>query len=463
EPGYRRPIGPLDTHGTHVMDLAGGRPIDTVETAARPLVAVEVPPLATLDTSGGHLASYVLQAVHRILHWADTWPDPRGNGAVRVSVVINFSYGISAGPKNGQGFLEREIARLVDARNAEGLTTKVVVPAGNNYRDQLTGGVTVPFGETAAFDWCVIPADQSVSFLELRAPQGSPFTLTLTPPDGASVTVAVPAAGGASVHEWTKDGTTLGAIYVQPAPATSGMVLVTVALGPTIAFDGRARTPAGAYRIAVANTAPGPDEIALTLWVDVQRDDTPSGYPIYGRQSYLDDQGVAAVDPVLKSWDAPGPASAVQRAGTMSAFATSASDHIFAVGGAYPDDNSYDNDDPDLREPTWYTSAGPTRDPGARDPALAAISEEGRGLYGVLAAGTYSGSVSAVSGTSAAAPQVTRGIVDILTANPAASRADILQGLLGQGMFPAPDPRLGAGVLPDPPKAEQRPLRRRYP
>jgi hypothetical protein len=47
-----------------------------------------------------------------------------------------------------------------------------------------------------------------------------------------------------------------------------------------------------------------------------------------------------------------------------------------------------------------------------RTPDLAAVSEESPALPGVLAAGTYSGSVAILNGTSDAVPQVTRALAD---------------------------------------------------
>lgn len=451
EPGFRQPVGLLDSHGTHVMDLAAGAPMQQAP-ADRPIVAVEVPALATLDTSGARLNSFALQALMRVIDWADSWTDPDTGETVRVSLVVNFSFGISAGPKDGTGFLETEMGRLIDARNAEGLPTKLVLPSGNNYRDQLTAAAQVPAGESRSIDWRVLPADHSVSYLELRLPTAAKSEVTLTTPNGDSVTVGRDPA----VHAWTgADGTPLGAVYIRPSPSVAGRTRITIALAPTVGFDpARPRAPAGAYRVTISNTGTA----ALPFWADVQRDDTPTGYPIHGRQSYLEDDGVRDRDPDLKDYDRPTASSAIRRAGTMSAFATSASPHIFAVGGSFADDTRPGMGVPEATEPSYYTASGPTRAPAAHNPALGAITEEGRAHPGVMAAGTFSGGTSLVSGTSAAAPQIARGIVDILADDPTADRDEIIAGLLRHA--PQNGARLGAGVVKGLLEKRRRPQRR---
>jgi hypothetical protein len=75
--------------------------------------------------------------------------------------------------------------------------------------------------------------------------------------------------------------------------------------------------------------------------------------------------------------------------------------------------------------PSGRVAARPTKDAGGNPlygPDMAAVSEESPVLPGVLAAGTYSGSVAILSGTSVAAPQVTRALADQI-ANPAIAQS----------------------------------------
>ncbi|MBM7067391.1 S8 family serine peptidase [Actibacterium sp. 188UL27-1] len=452
--GYRRPFAMMQTHGTHVMDLAGGAPCDTLNAQDHPLVAVELPPLATIETTGGRLDTYILQALQRILDWVDHWPG--ANGPIRVPVVINLSYGVTAGPKNGSGFLEREMARLIDARSAEGVPTKVVLPSGNAFRAQLTGAFRVRGGKAKGFDWQVQAGDQSISYLELRVPKGAPCTITLTPQSGPAATVKLDGSATSQLWQWAGGAAPRGAVYVQPAPANAGLMRVTIALAPTATpgLPGRS-APAGTYRVTVANR--GKRGATMDVAVDVQRDDTPSGYPIYGRQSFIDDAQMGARDRVTQSYTRPRARSAVTRRGTLSAFTTGASDNMFVIGGAHADDTRFGRDSTTARQPARYTSSGGN----GRDPDLAYVSEEGRMLEGVLAAGTFSGGAATLSGTSAAAPQATRAVVDVLTATPQVSKAQIIDQILRPDPVSSSRRRLGAGVAASAPSTAGRVPRKR--
>ena len=68
--------------------------------------------------------------------------------------------------------------------------------------------------------------------------------------------------------------------------------------------------------------------------------------------------------------------------------------------------------------PVRYTSAGPTSGSARSRPApdLTAPSEDSIACHGILSAGTRSGSVVAMNGTSVAAPQFARWLADQIAA-----------------------------------------------
>ena len=216
-----KPIAFRTAHGTHVMDLACGHDPRDVDGRAPPILAVQLPNAVTADTSGVNMGSYVLQALRLIMLWADKLD--RGGPA---PLVVNFSYGILAGPKDGTHYLEREIDRLVNHRNKTRRTT-VVLPAGNAYRDRTTAQIALEVGSTKALDWVLLPDDGTPSYLEIwferEAVQGisPPVEIALTPPGSHLIgRNPMPARGRCCVLE--RGGEPVYAIYYDGPEAGLG-------------------------------------------------------------------------------------------------------------------------------------------------------------------------------------------------------------------------------------------------
>jgi hypothetical protein len=370
----------------------------------------------------------------RILHWADTTYVDKDKKPVPASVVINISYGILAGPKDGTGFLEREIARLVRLRNQRlkgQAKTVVVLPSGNGFRERTRARMALSSGEAAQTILRVQPQDMSVTFVEIWIPKANGLTLKITPPLGCPQEINLSKAP--QIFDWVRDNHhTIGRIYVQDPPLTNKRRIM-LALCPTINHDPKEFTvPTGAYGLAITNK--GKQE--ATVDIDVQRDDTPSSFRRYGRQSYLDGPEVDRLDPSTLDRLMPDESKGdVTRSGTMSAHATSTEDDIIVVGGAF--------DRHALQEQAaLYSASGLGLSCGG--PALAAVSEETRVHPGRLAAGFFSGSTVVFSGTSMAAPLVARAIVERLLES---KGVDYDLSDLIRAPFASKDARLGIGVM----------------
>ena len=191
-----RPFGAAFTHGTQVLDLAAGWPMG--QAPDRPILAVQLPQLATLESWGARLDLFVLLAVQRLLHWADHAQE--AGMAVRAPLVINLSYGVLAGPKDGSGLVESEIARWVAARNAEGIATAVVLPSGNGYRTNAHAAFSLAAEESGAVTLRLKPDDQSVSFVEMWLDGLEAVRLQIVPPQGRAIDAVIGA--GNRVLEW---------------------------------------------------------------------------------------------------------------------------------------------------------------------------------------------------------------------------------------------------------------------
>ena len=406
-----RPLGLRAGHGTWVADIAAGYPMESAPSD-RPIVAVELPDYAVADTAGQRLEVFVLMGLRRILNWCDDWnstPGKPGSGT-RVPVVINISLGNTAGPKDGTGFLETEIARLVDARNADGYATRVVIAAGNTYRDRLTARFDLEEGKSETIDWRVQADDRSPSFLEIRVPKEGTVKVTIAPPDGVAQTIAP-----GKYYDLMMQGDLVGRIYQPPPEVSAKDRTIILALAPTqTAVRKGRRAPHGTWRIGFQNNG-----VSAQVRLDVQRDDSLSGWPPYGRQSWLDHEASRNRDRETGVMDQPEGASPVVRTHTLSAHATGSSPNVLVVGGAM----ALDGHSPADWKPTRYTASGPgyawpvEEDNARPGPDLSAVSEDGPATPGLRAAGYMSGSTAVFSGTSGAAPQVTRALVDALAQN----------------------------------------------
>lgn len=429
-----RPHGFSQTHGTQVLDLAAGWQMESAPVD-RPIMAVQLPQLATLETWGARLDLFILLGLQRLFHWADRWVE---DGQLRrAPLVVNISYGVLAGPKDGSGLIEAEIARLVAARNAEGVPTAVVLPAGNGFRDNCHAEMILPPGRAKEVTLRLLPDDQSVSFVEIWLTGLERLRLSITPPQGARFDRLIQPNDAA--YDWQGHlgaglMQTMARIYVRPYPALPGATAARTRL--TIAFLPSQNhevphqvVPAGAYQIQLANEGGR----LLTAQIETQRDETPPSFPVWGRQAYLDHAMAHGWDDETADYTAPTEPSPLTRTGTLSAYATAAVPGVVVVGAAF------DRDSRATAAP--YSASGPT--PGRARPDLAAVADESRAHPGVMAAATLSGGVTMFSGTSAAAPQVTRALVAALAANPGLDLGDV-SGLIAG---PLTDPRLGQGIM----------------
>ncbi|RCW86813.1 hypothetical protein DFP89_104200 [Paracoccus lutimaris] len=447
-----RPVGFRAGHGTHIMDIAAGFPAENAPTD-RPIVAVELPDYVIEDTTGARLEAFCLMAMRQILRWVDDWGTTTPGEGSRVPVVVNISLGNAAGPRDGTGFLEQELTRLAAAREASAddsdrVATKIVIAAGNSYRSRLAGKIQLSALQTETVDWCVPPGDKSASYLEIRANNPARMEITFEEPGGG--VRKLPAGKGVVLKSGER---VVGRLFQHEE---AGDAVLTLALAPTLALDAPfAQAPAGTYRLTFHNT--GDD--TLNIGLGIQRDETLSGYPLYGKQSYLDHPTVKERDPVTGDHDLPESRSPVGRENTISAFSTSTQPQLFVVGGAVASKVDDTTDAPEAPA-TRYTGSGPTSGNAPRNgPDLAGIAVDAPATPGQRAAGYFSGSSVVFDGTSTATAHVTRRMVDVLISKGGAilDHHDMLKAVLDVARLPhrRQDQRLGHGIL----KAETAPGR----
>ena len=440
----------LFSHGTHVLDVAAGA--DPFFTASDedirvrnwPLLGVQLPPEAVEDTSGTRFETHVVMGVRWILARLDELYSNR------PPVIINVSLGILAGPKNGTKFLEyqiaRELARYPDAQ--------VVYAFGNNYRSRQVAYFEAVGGTGAERDrqiaWMAPPDDFTASYLEIQL-EGKDelpeeFMIGLTDPAGKSLPLAaVPSGGFVSLNNAA--GQTYARVYHvpsrllerRPGADLRTRAIYLLALAPTACRGhGDILAPSGEWTVSLRNDQVESENIIL----QIQRGDTAPGYEPLGRQSYFDGPNAYTFDPETQEYNGLGPGP-ITHQGTHSALTTvhpsvpaDVAGRIHRAAGAI-----WRGDD-EPRPADYSAQAAAWSD---FPPTDCAISEDGYALEGVLASATTSSSIEALSGTSAAAPQVTRALA--MTAE-----AELSPGSPGPApLIPVLDPeavkRLSSGVL----------------
>ncbi|MDZ4367952.1 MAG: hypothetical protein U0987_13140, partial [Afipia sp.] len=407
------------SHGSHVMDAAAGlRPsADQGDLDLMRIIAVQLPAAITADTTGFRKDAFVLSALHYIFERADAIAAAYlDDEAAPLPLVVNFSYGFTGGPHDGSDRLEVAIARLIEARQAQRKPTTLVMPSGNSFGDRMNGEIPVDrlrTGMSYPIPWRLQPNDRTSSYLEIWLPamvgDAPEFDLRITEPRGIvcqtgsplTFTCAVQSqAGGlpALSQKLMLSGKMIGLCVVERY--NDAWLRVVIALAPTEPGNpALPAAPSGRWTIALSKTEGS--ELDAPVACRIQRDNDPFGYLRGARQSYFDDDADLrfTADGAASRIENP-PSSFVRRLGSLNGLATH--DKVLVVAGCYGHSG----------RATEYGAAGPLRkgaDPaGPGDVRLAAISDESTALRGVLAAGTRSGSVVRLSGTSMAAPKVAR-------------------------------------------------------
>ncbi len=404
------------THGGHILGLSAGNdphlPAPILPDEVQ-IVAVQLPNTVAWDTSGFGKEMFMLAALHYVFCRADEIA--RACGTAPLPLVVNFSYGWSAGRHDGQSGLELSMEELLTRRRLIEPRTAIVLPMGNTFASRMHAQFTAAeMGQGAArIGWRLPPGDRTSSYLEIWLPEGldpAGWEVRLTPPPGTVLDAgdrialspdpdADPVGDPRRFVEIELGGRNVGQLSVDLDRGTRWRVIVAVI--PTAESGRGRRLPAGLWTIEID---PGEGRRlgagqTLDLWV--QRDDDPETMRMGGRQSRLE-----------------GPPGLVRGFGCYSAIcgAPSATRVAGSVGGT--------------DRAASYSSAGGLRTDAAglvawgAQPTLAAPSDESAALPGLRSIGTVSGSGARLVGTSAAAALASRWMV----ANAAAGR-DLFEGL----------------------------------
>jgi hypothetical protein len=442
----RQPLRAALTHGTHVLDLAAGYDWRTETEAAkkRPIIAVQLPSQVAENLSDTWLAQCLKRALDWILVKADELSaelspecDPGTKKKRRLPLIVNGSFASMAGPQDGASDVERRITQFVESYRGDGpedLCT-VVLSAGNSLQLRDAARMDIDEHRVGEISWRLQPDDKTPNFVQIWLPKVSAVCdpdrtqeveVSLEPP-GEESDSGKPSRLDEAV-EWKIGDHVRARIYHQCFPRPGGSrECITIATRPTAdnqISEPVVVVPSGLWKIKIKNL--GARELR-NIDLQIHRNDVGMFSRSGARQSYFDDREYKIFDPGsgrIRNDERKDPTcgTRVTRQGTLSSYAY-AKKGVLAVGGYRRFDG----------EPAVYSSAGRRRKDAngkfvdERAPDLAAVSEESPALPGVLAAGTYSGSVAVLAGTSVAAPQITRVLADKI-ADPESAEAVKIAG-----------------------------------
>ena len=383
-------------HGAAVALLAAGFAPDDPQARNHPLIAVNLPPKITEDSMGtlapvSILTSilFIITRARRLCRFIEARKGLPAR-SVKLPVVINLSFGLTAGACDGSSLLERFMDAVSDFGAPDLGPVHFVLPTGNNRQSRLFARLKP--GEDIG--WRIQPDDRTITPVEIWGPvhAGPPdggFQIIVTPPGLAPATTAFTAPWQYALLTGA-NGAELGRAYYTPRLLQDGTWRegATVIVNPTCPeLIGEPWAMPGEWRIGIdAASLEGEYQIA------VQRDEVIRGFHREARQSWLHDPAYQMEDAAGRAvlHDPADTASKVVRDGAFNAYAGGARPIRvgaveFAGLGLSP-----------------YCSTLPNGEGGD---CLMPV-DAAPGQFGMIVRGRGSGAFSIQSGTSLAAPQV---------------------------------------------------------
>ncbi len=166
-------------HGTHVADVAAGSPRASQQGGVAPgadLVFVHLggPPLDGSANLGDSVR--ILEAIDFIARAAGTNP-----------LAINMSLGTHGGSHMGTSLVERALDAFVETRP----NTQIIQSAGNYFAARTHAAGRLAPGRTRTLNWQIKDRDPTTNELEIWYSNRDRFGLSVVPPKGPPVQVAL--------------------------------------------------------------------------------------------------------------------------------------------------------------------------------------------------------------------------------------------------------------------------------
>jgi hypothetical protein len=416
------------THGGHVMSIACGWPnplqrapgeswlsglhgsgfataSESLKPAVDPagassIIFIELPRSAVKDSSGGAMSAHLIDALQYVLHRVTQ----------NARVTINCSFGTQGGPHDGTSMLESAMDAFLHQHD----NFSLVMPVGNAFNNACHARAQLSPKEssrsvTVKLD---VPADKRTdTFIDCwyTAPQGCVCTVSVAMPGcGASPGLLI---GQVATLTEPASGTGPIASIAHGNGAISQRNRVLIAIAPTTnnfaTYSGEAVAPYGHWQITFAMTS-GVDSV-VDLWIE--RDD-----PIFDAPS--DRQARFVVDPALhrdRDPDEEYVVPVVTKVATCTSYATAAC--VIAVAG-YVRPTIRESTDTNLGSVPHLVSYSAAADDAILqaapnpNPLASAAVDDSPVLLGRNAAGNRARAWVRRNGTSVAAPQLARHLLN---------------------------------------------------
>jgi hypothetical protein len=415
------------THGTHVADLCAGFDLSKSEydkpRRRLPLIGVGLPPRSCIGASGNFLEFFAIHAIDYVLDRADRIWEACDYGNGSFPVVINLSYGLQAGPKDGQMLIEKVIREATRRAELESRVIRVVLPVGNDLLSEGAAEFDLMAGAFQSLSWRLKPEDHTPNYAEVwsdvsngpyQAGSPHPLTVSLTSPNGPAGPSGAGCSGQVATLTDSSDPTKpLARIYCRAADdtplsgaaPTNHRLVYVLCTRPTLNAARTQITPAGAWTLELQPT----DKTAAKAWAYAQSDQslthgsqtglvstfTHPSFASYDEFGRLIDAYSYTTPPVQTDTTPP-----IRRLGTMNAIAHGNEARVI---GSYRKTDG---------KPSIFSSAAAPLAAGSGRVAPSALlpGEDGVARFGLLAAGSKSGSTVAMAGTSFSTALATRRI-----------------------------------------------------
>jgi hypothetical protein len=372
---------------------------------------VQLPPQVVDDTSGQQMILPIVAGLRWIIYLAIV----KGYR----QVVVNISFGITAGPKDGTGAFAEAMKHAFAVAELVGIQLDVVVPFGNDFVSRQVAQTDIDDSAPTSLELRLQPDDRAPSHVEMRvdpADADGDLRLGLTAPNGLSFAPASIPHGG--FRDIVVDNEIVARIY-HVVRKSDGRSWYLFAFAPT--WPIRNDDNPGPGQVPLAQIGDWTLDVESTLAqsrrirFEVQRGDTAPGYRARGRQAYLSSAGAheydgpevaAAREPYnavkKRDYSRLGGTSLLTHMGTNSAFTAYANGagHFHTVGSAFARREDV------FAVPSQFAAFN-TR--AGRGMVTAGVrADHNRVFPGLRASGVLSGSSARYSGSSAAAAVLAR-------------------------------------------------------